>query len=108
MKKKSVDFGLDPKGFFTVRVDARGGGIVVEHYKNVYKTVNGRRTVVSGRINKEFKGDDAQKLYRHILAFNLVSRQDHAAYLGYELAKAEIALKNKLEYEQDEPLEAVG
>jgi dihydropteroate synthase len=34
----------------------------------------------------------------------LVSRLDHAAYLGSELAKAEIALKTGKEYIQDRGL----
>jgi len=102
--KKAVGFAVDPKGFFIVRVDAKAGVIAVEHYKNVYRTVNGRRIVVSGKVNRNFSGAGAQKLYREILAHNLVSRIDHAAYLGYELAKAEIALKNRLDYEQDEEL----
>ena len=34
----------------------------------------------------------------------LVSRFDHAAYLGRELQKAEVALKNRLEYTQDEEI----
>ena len=32
-------------------------------------------------------------------------RKDHAAYLGRELQKAYIALKNNLEYVQDEELD---
>ncbi|MCX6695004.1 MAG: DUF4346 domain-containing protein [Candidatus Altiarchaeota archaeon] len=102
--KKTVEFREDPKGFFTIRVDAKGGVIVAEHYRRVRKVVNGARRTVSGRINKVFKGKSAQKLYREILAHNIVSRLDHAAYLGYELAKAEYALRKRLDYEQDEKL----
>ena len=39
-----------------------------------------------------------------ILRLGLVSSLEHAAYLGRELAKAEIALSLKKSYEQDEPL----
>jgi len=102
--EKTVKFREDPKGFFTIRVDAKGGLIVVEHYRNVWKTVGGRKRIVSGKLSAIYRGRDAQKLYRHILAQKLVSREDHAAYLGYELGKAEIALEKKLDYEQDEPL----
>ncbi|HEX2172228.1 MAG TPA: DUF4346 domain-containing protein, partial [Dehalococcoidia bacterium] len=34
----------------------------------------------------------------------LVSRMQHAAYLGRELAKAETALKYGMKYVQDDPL----
>ena len=36
---------------------------------------------------------------------NLNIRMDHAAYLGRELQKAYIALKNNLEYVQDDELD---
>ena len=49
-------------------------------------------------------GKDAGTLYDKIIKEKLISRMDHAAYLGKELEKAYIALKNKLKYVQDEDL----
>jgi hypothetical protein len=43
-------------------------------------------------------------MYHTIIKMGLITRQDHAAYVGRELAKAETALINKLEYEQDSVL----
>ncbi|MEM3426463.1 MAG: DUF4346 domain-containing protein, partial [Thermoproteota archaeon] len=43
-------------------------------------------------------------LYRRILNENLVSRLDHAAYLGKELTRAEIALREGKPYVQDKAL----
>jgi len=47
------------------------------------------------------KGKSAEQVYGQIVASGLVSRLDHAAYLGGELAKAEIALSTGKEYIQD-------
>lgn len=45
--------------------------------------------------------DSAKKIYEEIINRNLVSRMEHAAYLGAELQKAEIALKTGKGYVQD-------
>ncbi|MEM2918934.1 MAG: DUF6513 domain-containing protein [Candidatus Altiarchaeota archaeon] len=57
------------------------------------------------RIPKmRFIGKEAIPLYQEILSKNLVKSIEHAAYLGKELAKAEIALKLGKNYIQDENL----
>ncbi|MEW5936851.1 MAG: DUF4346 domain-containing protein [Candidatus Thermoplasmatota archaeon] len=88
----------DPSGFFVIFLDREE--IVVEHYLNVRK--GGK--VVTGRLNKIVRGRDAEALCHTIVREELVSRLDHAAYLGCELQKAEIALRKGLKYEQDELL----
>ena len=49
-------------------------------------------------------GKSAEDLYNEILKRKLLFRLDHAAYLGKELAKAEIALALGKNYVQDEEL----
>ena len=44
--------------------------------------------------------DSAEALYKMIIKSDLVSRLDHAAYLGKELIKAELALKLGMSYVQ--------
>jgi len=51
-----------------------------------------------------FRGNNAKGLYKDILSRNLIQDYTHAAYLGMELGKAEIALKLGKNYIQDEPL----
>jgi tetrahydromethanopterin S-methyltransferase subunit A len=46
-------------------------------------------------------GSDARDLYLAAIRRGLVSRPDHAAYLGYELGRAERALTLKIRYVQD-------
>jgi dihydropteroate synthase-like protein len=56
---------------------------------------NGRITVA---------GRDARDILNTIIEKGLVSRLDHAGYLGRELERAEIALRLKRSYVQDDPL----
>ncbi len=82
--KASERFIRDPKGDF--RIWIWNGRIVCEH-ENV--------TIV---------GRTAKEILDTILELDLVSRLDHAGYLGRELMKAEIALKLGKNYVQDEEL----
>lgn len=63
--------------------------IVVEHYTN------------GGVLRNVIEGSDAASLCATIFEMKLVSRLDHAAYLGRELAKAERSVSSKTEYIQD-------
>ncbi len=78
----------DPRGSFTIRVE--GFQIRVDHYSP------------EGNLLATFAGTSARALQRD-LAFH-VSRVDHAIYLGSELTKAELALKNGWTYTQDAEL----
>lgn len=98
-EKKKVEF--DEKGFFVIYLD--DGEIVAEHYKNVDK--GGRLEVETGSIDLIIKGEDAKSICDTIIREDLVSRLDHMAYISRELQKAEIALKNDVDFEQSEDLE---
>jgi len=87
---------FDPTGFFVIFL--MDGQIVVEHYHNVRK--EGEK-IATGKLDKALKGTDAEALCKTIVDDGLVSRLDHAAYLGRELQKAEAALRDGREYEQD-------
>ncbi|MEF8835656.1 MAG: DUF4346 domain-containing protein, partial [Candidatus Thermoplasmatota archaeon] len=87
-------------GFFVITVKDE---IIVEHYLNVQK--EGKLEVETGKLNKIITGKSAKAICDTIVREKLVSRLDHAAYLGRELQKAEIALKNDLEYEQCESID---
>lgn len=78
----------DPRGSFAVRVE--GYQIHVDHYSP------------AGNLLATFSGTHARALQRELAFY--VSRVDHAIYLGGELAKAEIALKNGWAYTQDQEL----
>ena len=91
---------FDEEGFFVITVKDK---IIIEHYLNVQK--EGKLEVETGKLNKIITGKSAKAICDTIVREKLVSRLDHAAYLGRELQKAEIALKNDLDYEQCDPLE---
>jgi tetrahydromethanopterin S-methyltransferase subunit A len=80
---------LDPAGYLVVTPDRRRNLIVVEHYGNDGVL----RTVVEGKQVEDFAAT--------LLREKLVTRLDHAAYIGRELTRAEIALKEGKPYIQD-------
>lgn len=81
---------LDPKGYFVIMVMAgRDNPICVEHYGN------------DGRLEHVVEGCDAATICSTLLRKKLVSRMDHALYLGRELARAELAVREGQRYVQD-------
>jgi dihydropteroate synthase-like protein len=85
---------LDKVGAFKIVIDRTEGNLVTLHYQSSDMT----------KPLNVIKGKTADKVYLKILALGLVSMLDHAAYLGKELAKAEVALKTGKEYLQDAEL----
>ena len=47
------------------------------------------------------KGEDAATILSTLIGMGLVSQLDHAAYLGRELARAEMSLDSDIKYVQD-------
>lgn len=82
----------DPNGFFVVSLRLNQKKIVVEHLRN-------------NKITKKVVGDSAQDICYKIGQMQMVGdfeqTVEHAMYLGRELQKAEVCLKNQLAYEQD-------
>ena len=72
---------LDPAGYFVVCPDERRGLMTLEHYGN------------DGVLGLVVEGVEAAELYVTAIKRGLVTRLDHAAYLGRELARAEQAMR---------------
>jgi hypothetical protein len=89
----------DPKGYFLIRINKNL--IEVAHVKND----NSNHPKVHPEKATVIQGKTAEEIYNTIIREKLVSLKEHAAYLGSELQKAEIAMKNKLNYVQDDPLD---
>lgn len=79
----------DPAGYFVVYPDARRRTLLVEHFTN------------TGVLDCVLEGRSPASLYATIIERELISRLDHAAYLGRELARAERALGTGEPYVQD-------
>jgi tetrahydromethanopterin S-methyltransferase subunit A len=95
-----AEFEFDAKGFFVILIDKIKKKIVVEHYNYV----KDKNLIKTGKINEVIEGTNAEEICKRIIKKGLLSRLDHASYLGMELKKAEQALKHGLEYTQDEEL----
>ena len=105
---------LDPKGYFIIKVDLEEKKIILEHFLNNINDegyaldpetnepikCDSQNTRVS---NEVFKGISAKQLGIMITEErnDLITRFDHALYLGRELQKAEECLYKKLPYFQD-------
>lgn len=89
---KYREWDMDPLGYWLIIPKPDEGIIVCEQYDYQYK------------LQQVIRGTSAETICATITRLNLVSRMQHAAYLGRETAKAETALKHGLKYVQDDPL----
>jgi len=89
----TAKYEIDSKGYIRIIVDRAEGEIVAIHYPRI-----------AGKPDVQIRGKDASKIARKIIELGLISRLDHAAYLGAELQKAETCLKIGRSYVQDAPL----
>ena len=85
---------VDSRGVFRITVDRNAKVLVALHFAAA--EAEKPTTIV--------KGETAEAVYAKIVEMGLVTRLDHAAYIGSELAKAEIALRTGKEYIQDSKL----
>ena len=88
---------LDPAGFLVVYPDRRRG-LVLEHYRK------------DGVLHLVNEGTTASAVAATAIERGVLSRLDHAVYLGRELARAEESLRTGAPYVQDRAPEppAVG
>ncbi len=108
------DIDLDPLGYFIIKVDLNTKKIIVEHYLNkidkegiaidpiTNKPIECDSTK-ERRYNKIFVGNTAKELGILITEKkdDLISKFDHALYIGRELQKAEECILKNCKYIQD-------
>ena len=82
----------DPKGYFTIKPIPPKGKVFVRYY-------NSKNT-----LKYTFSGVTTLQIVQPIIERKLISRLNHAVYIGKEIEKAIIALKNNLNYIQDQEL----
>ena len=113
LSKRYID--LDPNGYFIIYLDSEAGLICTKHFTNVINErglavdpETGKPIPVRGKVKRSpttiFSGRTAKELCIKIFEENqpsLVTRLDHAAYLGREFVRAEIALVTGVDYVQD-------
>jgi len=113
LSKRSL--ALDPSGYFIIYVDRHQNLICAKHYSNLINEQGlavdpdtGKPIPAKGKVDRQavhlFTGRTAKELCVEIFEktdFNPVSMFDHAAYLGREAQRAELAMLQQTEYIQD-------
>lgn len=89
MASEPKKFKMDKAGYFVVIPLLEKQIIIVEHYAYDNKLLH----IVEGK--------DTPSIYSAIIENGWISELSHAAYLGRELAKAELSLKHGFKYLQD-------
>ena len=105
---------LDPRGYFIIKVDLKKNKIILEHFLN---NINEEGYALDPETNEPIKCNSKNKrvsneVFEGISAKqigiliteernDLITRFDHALYLGRELQKAEECLQTRLTYIQD-------
>jgi len=113
LSKRQIE--LDPKGYFLIKVEPLTNELILEHYLNNIDNEGraidpksgepiGCKTKSPNQPSNIFKGKSAKDIGIQISEGHgpfLISRLDHAIYIGRELQRAEQCLKNGREYIQD-------
>jgi tetrahydromethanopterin S-methyltransferase subunit A len=79
----------DPAGFFVIYPDGVRQRLVIEHYSN------------AGVLDTIVEGASPAAVYTEIIERKLLTRLDHAAYLGRELTRADHCMRTGAHYVQD-------
>ena len=97
---KIKDWVMDPKGYFLIKLDRELNQIRVGHC--LFSKLG--NSPIHDMIN-EVTGKYAIEIVNTLIKKKFISSLQHAADMGIELHKAELALKYDLEYIQDKDLE---
>ena len=97
---KIKDWVMDPKGYFLIKVDQKENLIRVGYC--IFSKLG--NDPIHDMV-AEVKGQTAIEIVNTLISKKYISSLQHAADMGIELHKAELAMKNKLEYIQDKDLE---
>lgn len=95
--KPSTKMVFDPRGNFIIKLDRKEKKIIVDHYTPDQKKIESFEFPLSS-------GKTYWDILNKLSEKNLISSIVHAADIGAELAKAELALRHGLKYIQDDPL----
>ena len=96
---KIHDWVIDPSGYFLIDIDRENNLLKVGYCKfnQIDKSqINDMVAIVSGKT--------AIEIVNTLIREKYISSLQHAADMGIELCKAELALKHNLKYTQDRDL----
>ncbi len=86
-RKSSVK--LDSAGYFVILPSERDKSILVEHYS------------YDNKLLRKIRGKNSRDIYFTIINNKWVTELSHAAYLGKELARAELSIREGFKFVQD-------
>tara|TARA_Y100000034_G_scaffold136819_1_gene216062 strand:+ start:9929 stop:10294 length:366 start_codon:yes stop_codon:yes gene_type:complete len=90
---KIKDWKMDSKGYFLIKIDPENRLLRV-----------GFCTFPDNKLKAEITGKTAIEVVNTLINEEMISSLQHAADMGIELNKAEIALKKNIKYVQDSDL----
>ena len=96
---KIKDWAMDPRGYFLINIDRKNNLLRVGYCKFTKLGNNPVNDMVA-----EIVGKTAIEIVNTLIKENYISSLQHAGDMGIELCKAELALKNNLNYVQDKDL----
>ena len=96
---KIKDWVIDPKGYFLIKIDRERNLIRVGYCIFSKINVNPIHDMIA-----EVTGKTALEIVNTLIKKNFISTLQHAADMGIELNKAELALKYNFKYIQDKDL----
>ena len=96
---KIKDRVMDPKGYFLIAIDREKKLLRVGYCKFTKLGNNPVNDMVA-----EVVGESAIEIVNTLIREKYISSLQHAGDMGIELCKAELALKNNLNYVQDKDL----
>jgi len=88
-KQSKYTIKLDKEGYFVIIISKKNGNMLIEHYS------------YDNKFLRKIEGNNARDIYFTIINNNWVSELSHAAYLGKELARAEMSIKKGFKFIQD-------
>lgn len=88
-KTRDRNVKLDRAGYFVIIPSRKTGIILVEHYS------------YDNKLLRTIEGTNSRDIYFTIIENKWVTELTHAAYLGKELARAEISIRKRFKFVQD-------
>ena len=89
----AAEWEYDPAGYVVIALDRSNARLIVAHHDHQH------------RLLRTIEGTTALAISQTIARLGLATLPAHFAYLGRELMKAELALRYRLHFEQDVPLD---
>ena len=99
---KKKDWVMDPKGYFLIKVDRENNLIRVGYCITSKPSKESIHNMIA-----EVTGRTAIEIVNTLIKKDFISTLQHAADMGIELHKAELALKYNCKYVQDKDLKII-